>query len=216
MIDFDLVPNDYRMRLALNRWLRKLGGFVLSAIIVGGASGAALAVANNSLDRQIQDLQTHQAMTSQQRSQLETLDSRIAELRGQWQLLTTLRSGAPAEQIFTIIDSALGDTPVWFQDWAFVRNGGNSYEPPATINTGYFIVTPDRGAAEQEPAWRIETHVRVHGQALDHAALSQFVRALFQRPEVRDVRVQKTTLRRYVTANVVDFELAILLSGEGI
>lgn len=213
MIEFDLVPGDYRMRRALNHWLRKLAGVVAGAVVVGAASGAALTVANKSLDAQIQDLQTHQAMTSQQRGQLETLDLRISELRRQWQLLTTLRSGAPAEQVFAIIDGALGDAPVWFQDWAFIRSGATSSERPATVNTGYFIVTPNAKNAGQQPAWQIDTHIRINGQALDHAALSAFVRELFERSEVRDVRVQKTSLRRYSTANVVDFELAILLNG---
>jgi hypothetical protein len=216
MTEFDLVPREYRMRLALHQWLRRLGTIVAGAVIVAAASGAALAFANNNLDSAIEELQTKHAMTSQQRNQLETLDSLISELRQQWQLLTTLRSGAPAEQVFTVIDSALGDTPVWFEDWAFVREGAAERAAPATVNTGYFIVVPDGQDAEEEPAWQIETHVKINGQARDHAALSSFVRSLFQRNEVRDVRVQRTTLHRYAKANVVDFQLAIFLNGNGV
>ncbi|MDH3589674.1 MAG: hypothetical protein OEQ74_09740 [Gammaproteobacteria bacterium] len=214
MIDFDLVPRDYRLRLAFRRWLRRLGTIAGATVFITAATGAGLAYANNNLNRQIQQLQTQHAMTTQQRTQLETLDSRIQELGRQWQLLNTLRSGAPAEQIFLTIDAALDNTAVWFQEWAFTRAGTTGDGRPATVNTGYFIVVPSGEDAEKAPAWQIETHIRIKGQAQDHAALSGFVRSLFERGEVRDVRVQHTALRRYATASVVDFELAILLDGE--
>lgn len=210
MTDFDLVPREYRLERALARWLRQVLSIAVGIVVVTGAGGTALALANGNLDAQIRELQTHSALTAQQRAQLETLDARIAELGQQWQLLNALRSGAPAEQIFLIIDAALDDNEVWFRDWQFARAGTAAAEPK-TVNSGYFIIVDD---PQTEPAapWRVETHLRINGQARDHAALSRFLRALFERTEVRDVRVQRTALRRFTTANVVEFEIAVLLS----
>ena len=213
MSEFDLIPADYRLRLAFRRWLARLGLLTGAVVIGSAASGVALGFANSQLESQIQQLQKQHAMTTQQRTQLETLDARIGELDNQWRLLTALRSGAPAEQIFVIIDKSLDNTDVWFQEWAFTRAGGAVNKAVSTVNTGYFIVVPDSEEAANQPAWHIETHIRIKGQARDHAALSGFVRKLFERAEVRDVRVQRTTLRRFATASVVDFELAILLDG---
>ena len=212
MAEFDLVPPDYRLRLAFQKWLQRLGVFVIVIVIVNAASSAALAVASNQLQSRIQALQTKQAMTAQQRAQLESLDERIAELRDQWRVLAALRSGAPAEQVFVTIDQALSHKDVWFEEWAFTRAGAVGARPPATVNTGYFIVVPD-SEAEAVQAWQVKTHIRIRGQARDHGALSRFVRALFERAGVNDVRVQRTTLRRYANASVVDFELAIMLDG---
>lgn len=213
MAEFDLVPRDYRLRLALRQWLQRLGIFMAMVVAVNLSSGAALALAGNQLDSQIQALQTQQAMTAQQRVQLESLDARIGELHEQWQVLSALRSGVPAEQIFVTIDKAIADMDVWFGEWAFTRAGSAGDGTSATVNTGYFIVVPDGAEPVEAPAWQVRTHIRIKGQARDHGALSRFVRALFERARVDDVRVQRTSLRRYANASVVDFELAIVLDG---
>ena len=213
MPEFDLVPPDYRLKLAFQKWLQRLGVFIVMVVIVNAGSGAALAVAGNQLESQIQALQARQAMTAQQRAQLESLDERIGQLRDQWHVLAALRSGAPAEQVFITIDKAISHMDVWFEEWAFTRAGAAGVQSPATVNTGYFIVVPDGEQAEAAPAWQVRTHIRIKGQARDHSALSRFVRALFERAGVSDVRVQRTALRRYANASVVDFELAIVLDG---
>jgi hypothetical protein len=56
--------------------------------------------------------------------------------------------------------------------------------------------------------------MRIVGQARDHAALSHFVRGLYESPGVSDVHLERTGLRRYTTTSVVDFELAVLLAGD--
>ncbi|NNF67713.1 MAG: PilN domain-containing protein [Gammaproteobacteria bacterium] len=214
MISFDLVPGDYRARLVLKESLKRLSGLLVGLTVIALVSSAALAFVNKSLHSQIQLLQNQHAVTTQQRNDLESLDAQIQELVRQWQLLTTLRSGAPAEHIFTVIDSALEDNSIWFQRWAFVREGKREKSQGNTVNTGYFIVVSDDVEAKPSPAWDIETHIKISGQARDHAALSRFVRGLFNSPQVSDVKVQNSTLQRFAAANVVRFDLAVILNGE--
>ncbi|MBT8143242.1 MAG: PilN domain-containing protein [Gammaproteobacteria bacterium] len=214
MTEFDLVPREYRLNLAFRHWLGRVAALTTAVVVFACASGAALAWANSSLDNQIQQLQTQQALTAQQRTQLETLDARIMDLGRQWQLLTTLRSGAPAEEIFAIIDATLEQGDVWFLSWDFARAGVAEVQQPQTVNTGYFIVVPDGQSMQPPPAWQVDTHLNIRGQARDHSALSAFVRALFAQSQVRDVRLQRTSLRRFAAASVVEFELAVVLGSE--
>ena len=54
----------------------------------------------------------------------------------------------------------------------------------------------------------------IHGQARDHQALSNFVRALFEQGQISDVSVQKTTRVEYGGGTVVDFNLTVVLASE--
>ena len=99
--------------------------------------------------------------------------------------------------------------------YEFRRAGTVAPEGPRTVDTGYFVVVPS-GESDRTPEWHARTHMTVHGQARDHGTLSRFVRSLFERREVRDVRLQRSALRRYTAASVVDFELAVVLdTGRG-
>lgn len=213
MSEFDLIPSDYRLGLAVRHWLLRVclaTGVVASLLL---AAAGTLAYANNDLTQQIRQLQTHHAMTTQQREQLEKLDSHIGDMRRQLHLLTTLRGGAPAEQVFHVINAALPQGSVWLQEWDFAR-AGTAEEIVASVNAGYFIIVDDN-ATEPAPEWKVQTHVTLHGQARDHAALSSFARQLYQQPAVSDVRVQQATLRRFTTANIVEFELTAVLGHGG-
>jgi hypothetical protein len=55
--------------------------------------------------------------------------------------------------------------------------------------------------------------MRIVGQARDYEALSHFVRALYESPDVQDVHLERTDLRRYTTTSVVAFEIAVMLKG---
>lgn len=52
----------------------------------------------------------------------------------------------------------------------------------------------------------------IRGRASDHSALSGFVKNLFAQPEIEDVRVQRTFAQPDRGKNVVNFELAVVLT----
>jgi hypothetical protein len=212
MSDIDLIPQSYRDRRWQMRWLKIyswiLGGLVsvmaLSATIVGIAAANATS--------RVEVLQQRQAVTAQQRADLEQMGAEKAELERQFRLLSGLRSGAAAGDMFVTVDRALTGDDIWFLNWEFKRAGVLVGEEIQTVNTGYFIVVPDGAATPAPDEIRVQTHMAIRGQARDHSALSGFVRRLFVQPEIDDVRIRKTSLVRNDKDDAVDFELAIVLN----
>ncbi len=184
----------------------------LVGVLMLGAS--ALGVASANAKSRVEALQRIQALTAQQRVDLEQLSEEKAELERQFRVLSGLRSGAAAGDMFVTIDRALTSDDVWFLDWQFQRAGVMVGEEVGTVSTGYFIVVPDGADQLAANDLRVQTHMTIRGQSLDHSALSGFVRRLFVQPEIDDVRIRRTSLIRRNQADVVDFELAVVLNTE--
>ena len=128
-------------------------------------------------------------------------------------LLTGLRGGSEAVNMFVTIDRALQGDDVWFTDWEFQRAGSTVENTPETTTNGYFIVIPAADGQDSNEAWKIETHMTFNGQARDHSALSGFVRRLYRQKEIQDVRILDTSRRG--GNNVVDFRLAVTVDSAG-
>ncbi len=142
------------------------------------------------------------------------MDARLTALNDEWTLLQGLRSGAAAEDLFVIIDQALPGTDVWFEKWKFRRAGVVVPDNTRTVNTGYLILVTDSNASASDAQWQVETHMSIVGHARDHAALSRFVRGLYDHTEIQEVKLNQTRVREYSNTTVVDFELAIVLHSE--
>ncbi len=212
MAEFDLVPNDYRTRLWRERWIKSLGIVVVGLLLVSITVYSALIYAKSTVKTEIEVLQAKRTITTQQTAELNRLRKQKAEFEYQWTLLNGLRGGTLAEQTFITIDRAQHGNDVWFLNWNF-RRAGVSVKPEQKIgSSGYFVVVPIDEKRSKQEAWRIETHMAIKGKALDHAALSKFVKALFRQPEIHDVRVLKTSLSRYMQNSVVEFDLAVVVN----
>lgn len=217
MPELDLIPADYRARQWQRRWIKLMVGIAVGITLLSGVSYGTLAYATRQVRTDIEGLLAQQAITKQQRSELEQLSAEKAELQQQLSLLNGLRSGAAAESMFLTIERTLVSDDLWFLRWQFRRAGVIVGEDQKTVNTGYFIVVPRNAQNKNENDSRplhVETHMTIKGQANDHAALSKFVRRLFEQPEIADVRLHKTSLRRYASMQVVDFDLDVVLSNE--
>jgi hypothetical protein len=210
--EFDLIPGDYRAQLWRERWLRRFGAAALGVVLCGGTGYATLAYIKTAVRSEVQQLQVRRTITSQQTAELIELRSQKQEYEYQWRLLTGLRSGTTAERMFSTIDRALEDDAIWFLSWRFRRAGVSVQPDQQAVNSGYFMVVPKGEKQSESEAWQIETHMEIKGQARDHSALSMFVRTLFLQPEIHDVKVLRTALRRYPTTNVVDFDLAVVVN----
>lgn len=212
MHEIDMVPAAYRRAHAQRRWLVVLGGTAAAIILLSVAGRVALGFANTQVAADIESLQQQQTISVTQRDELQRLTERKTDYQQQLRLLTGLRSGTAAENLFRIVDQVLVEDELWFLKWQFRRAGVSNGDTGRAVETGYFLVVPKEGGASDAETWQVETHMQITGQATDHAALSQFVKRLFGRPEIYDVRVKRTELHRFRTRTVVDFDLTVIIN----
>ncbi|MDH3763521.1 MAG: PilN domain-containing protein [Gammaproteobacteria bacterium] len=212
MNEIDLFPDDLRRRLLFTRWFKLTGIGVLLLTLIMVTAFFLLRQANAQIDQQIQQFQSQREITNANRQQLEQLNLQKKNLKQQLDLLSGLRSGASAEQMFVMIDRSLPGPEVWLTNWKFRRAGTPVEDKQRTVNTGYFIVVPADNQSKKEETWKIETHMNIRGQALDHVAMSKFVLNLTQQPEIEDVRIVSSSQTEVNRTKVVDFSLDILVS----
>lgn len=214
MSELDLIPQDYRNRLTQRAMLGQyLIAFVALNVLVFATAGL-FAHLTQQATTQIQHLKTQSAITEQQQAQLEQLATQQSEYERRWSLLRSLRAGAAVEDIFKTIDQALVNDDLWFDNWSFRRAGVVVDGEERVVETGYFLIVPADAPASEVPDWRVETHMTLEGRANDHQALSKFVRALFEQPDIKDVSVRRTSLTDYANERVVSFDLTIILNSD--
>jgi hypothetical protein len=212
MSDIDLIPQVYRTRRWQARWMKH------TAWLIAGLAGAlvlswtALGVATDKARTQVEAIQNKLAFDAEQQADIERLGAEKAELERQFRLLSNLRSGAAAGDMFVTVDRALTNDDIWFRNWKFERAGVMVSEEVETKNTGYFLIVPDGADQLASNELRIKTHMEIKGQALDHSALSSFVRRLFVQPGIDDIRIRRTSLIDRNRADTLDFELAVILN----
>lgn len=214
MHDIDLIPPEYRLKRELLDAARTYGLIAVVLVAVGLAATGLLAVLNGSLTDRIQALQGEQAITDQQRVQLESLRETRDRNNQQLELLTQLRSGTSAREIFIALDQALQGDDIWFRKWTFKRAMEALDEAQITLqqqaqDDAFLIVIPV-GQTDKE-YWEIRTHMTVDGEARDHAALSDFVARLYARPAIEGVKILQTSRQVSTAGPYVKFQLAIVV-----
>ena len=214
MTDLDLIPQDYRNQLEQRAMLRRYVIAFVVLNIVTLAFGGVFAQLSRQAGERVQELQSQSAITDQQQAQLEQLSMQQAKYERRWTLLRGLRAGAAVEDIFKIVDQALVNDDLWFVNWSFRRAGVVVDGETRGIETGYFVIVPTDQQSTEVPEWQVETHMTLEGRALDHQALSTFVRSLFEQPDIKDVSVQRTSLTDYANGRVVSFDLTIVLNSD--
>jgi hypothetical protein len=208
----DLVPVQYRHTLQLRRWLRLFavvqGSLLLSLLLakVGLAYGEA------TRRRQIDELHVAEKLAIDSRARLSQLDAERELAERRLSILDGLRGGISSDAVFGAVDQAL-DEGIWFLDWTFSRAGQLVNDDPKAVQTGYFLVIPLEGEDESYGgrAWRLETHMEIRGQALDHSTLARFVGRLLDQPRIQQVRIVNTRTQQTETVEVVAFELAVVV-----
>lgn len=214
MPDIDLIPGDYRAWIAQRRLVRKAAALTIAVNLAVIAAGGLLALATAKADARADGLQAANSITGQQQQQLQQLTDQQAVYEKQWSLLRGLRAGAAIEDVFSLIDRALVADKLWFLEWGFKRAGIVVDGATADAQTGYFVIVSETSNGRASVEFDVETHMRIRGQASDHQALSSFVRALFEEPDVKDVNVQRTGSASYGNGRVVEFDLVIVLQSD--
>ena len=219
MSEIDLIPADYR----LDR--RRESAFGTLAAVAGGVLAAGLLAASgfawaaSRANAQLSSLDRARRVSDQQRVELANLQGERARLEQQWARLSALRGDDDVGALFLLIDRTLPAGDVWFDRWELRRGEG---EPAALRIAEARATAAPAGAGGVDPGAAIVVaasaggrgQVHIVGQARDHGALSRFVRGLYESPEVQDVHLERTMLRRYTTTSVIAFELAILLKSD--
>ncbi len=208
MREVDLIPASYREARRRSVWIKAFAGVTLGLVVSSAAARVFLDAAVETVEADVERLQIQQTVTSAERDRLAAMTADKQSYEEQLYLLKGLRSGAATTDLFEIIDDALISGEVWFRDWEFRRAGVTDAGGQA-IEGGYFVMASDSG---QEDAWRVETHMTIIGQALDHAMLSQFAQRLLAHPEIENVHVKRTDLQRFATRSLVDFDLAVVIN----
>ena len=214
MPELDLIPDDYRVRLNQHAMLRRFAILSSPLIAVTVLSGIALGQVTNRVNEHAAELQTRNAITQQQQAQLQQMQDQYAEYQRQWALLRGLRAGAAVEDIFLIVDRAIVENDLWFDEWNFRRAGVIVDGQQRGVETGYFVIVASDGSTGPNANWQVETHMTINGQARDHQALSTFVRTLFEQPDIKDVNVRRTSLTNYAGGRAVDFDMTVILNSE--
>jgi hypothetical protein len=191
-----------------------LGVVAALVLVFVGVAKAGLVQGIQIKQNELGRLRTVKTGLLSQKAQVKALEFERSDLERQLAILSGLRGGAAAKQTLLAVDRALNGN-VWFVSWSFRRTGELVDEAPETVNTGYFIVVPAESRDEPERAWRLRSHMEIRAQAASHSALASFVRQLVDQPEVEDVKVVNTRVHRYTNAQVVSFELAVVIKSAG-
>ena len=210
LADIDLIPSSYRRSRGVRRTSARFGvlyAFVVAALL---AAKIGLSTGIDARAAEIERLRGDQDNVLQKMARIDALATQRGELDRQLSLLDRLRGGPTIREVFAAMDASLAGE-VWFADWTFMREGEFVEVEPNAIDTGYFVIVPDGDRSDGSRAWRMKTHMELNALALDHSALARFVARLANQPIVGDVKVLNTRSRRESTADVVDFQLAVVL-----
>lgn len=213
MASVDLIPAEYRYWTWQLLWLRRSIAIYIAVFAITLLSYFVFSNQAEQYHKQLVELQDKQAVTQLQQSTLEALTDQSIELQRQWDLLNGLRGGVAVTDILLDIDKALTDEQVWFVDWQFNRAGEIVDQQLSLEESGYFIMIKRNNSSDAAPEkWRINSHIKIKGEAIDHVAFSTFIQKLLDRPSVADVRVVNTRMQAVQDlTEVIGFEIAVLI-----
>ncbi len=214
MHELDLIPASYRERLKIKRWCRQFFfAFAGVLIVVFGFRFAIISKAM-AVNSKIAVLQKEKQSSIEQQQKYNELVSEEVKLRKQLETLNGLRGGPSANQILYAVDRVMKND-VWFTRWTYTRAGLVTQVQPSAVQKGYFIIIPqETNASPNQQAWKLDTHMEISGQALDHASLSAFVSNLIKQPEIDDVKVINTSLKSYINSQIVEFNLVVIINNQ--
>ena len=214
MAELDLIPQDYR-QLQRARIQVKLFFVILIMFLIAIVIGKLLINGHiDELGKTISNFEQKGLLIHQQQQMLAELEQKQLKIKERVNILRSLRDGPSAKQMFQVVDQALIDG-TWFKRWSFKHDGklsdaNNSEE----INTGYFIIIKDEKNPAREKKWQLNTHMEISGEALNHTILAGLVNNFVISPEIDNVRILNTSLIKYTTGELVDFNLAIVVNNQ--
>ncbi len=213
MSDIDLIPTEYRRFAQLRSWLRKFAVAYIGVLLLLIVAKLGISYSVHLRSEQARELKQVRSVENRYRMRLGELQKQQQDANRRLAILSGLREGISARELFEVVDRALDDD-VWFNKMEFRRKGEMADKGPEAVQSGLFIVLPSDEREEGDRGWLVHTHMEISAQARDHSALASFVRRLIDQPEIEEVRVLNTRIRRNTDFELVDFELAVVLRSQ--
>ncbi len=201
MLEFDLVPGEYRAALRTQRWLRATG--LALAVVVGitVVARVGLALASTRLQQTI--TQTEQQIQSAvaARKAVDQLKTQVNNLRSETTFADALTTGPDPVAVLRALDSALNDK-LWLDRIEILRTRDKASDGS----------TPPHGLAlasltHKKVHWRLGGTVKFIGHGISHGAVSAFIASLESSGVVARVELNKSRVRSEHGVDIIDFEL---------
>jgi hypothetical protein len=210
--ELDLIPAAYRERIRIQRWLKYFAAISAAILIIIIGLKIKIDRQLTGLNSEIKILHKDKQLNIQQQQKFNDLQNQEKSLAARLKILDGLRGGPPVRQILLAVDRIMNND-IWFTQWKFIRSNEITEIKPETVQTGYFIIIPeDLNQTNKKQAWKLESHMEITGQAINHSILANFVRQLIDQPEVTDVKLINTSLRTSSDVQVVDFKMAVIVN----
>jgi len=213
MHELDLIPASYRERQLIQRQLTLFISVFVALLLCMATLKLLLQHQTNSLQGEVQQLENGKTLKLAQQEQFNHLLAQERLLRQRLKILNSLQGGLSARLALLAFDRVF-DGEVWFTEWSLLKTAepGNSLQTPGGFQ---LQVIPEKPTAnEQNQSFQLTTRMMIKGQALDHSKLADFVSRLMQQPEIRDVKVVDTNLKTYLSTQVIDFNMIVMLNNQ--
>lgn len=207
MAEMDLIPDEFRRTLRLQRLVRNFVSACL--LVVGGVAIAwvALGYLVSSEKAQVARLQQQESLAESNRAKAAELQRRKHEIEEQLVALAKLRGEKRVPLLLSAVDRA-HDEGIWFDSVQFLRRAAavnTAANPPGAVKAAGILVVPNTPAGRDVAGF--DQSVDITGHALNHSVLADFMGRLGAQAGVSDLRLIDTRLRDYLTTQVVDFTL---------
>lgn len=209
MAEIDLIPREHRNKKRLKKISRYFFIFFLLLLAAIGTAKEKLNSLIKSETEMTKLLAAEKTFSLEQNQHLGKLKSQYENLSRQTQALRELRGGPTADSVFILLDKALNDQ-IWFHDLQFLRAGFTFSKPGQTNSGNYFIVAPKETAKTE--SWKNSQRVEIHGRALNHAALADFVMGLDRQQEVENVHILQTKSVFFMSKQIIEYHVVAVLN----
>ena len=203
MRDIDLIPDDYVQARRVRRLLAVFGAALLLLALVTAGLRGWVAVQLKSERGAAEQARLRQGAVGVQRARLAALQAMRDAGDAQRATLNMLTDARPADALWTAVDSAY-NPGIWLDAMSYARTTRSEAAVAPGSPPGAPVPVP-----AASPVLRHEVELR--GHALNHAALTEFRRALSERPGVATVRLAESGLQQYAGRDAVRFTLAATL-----
>lgn len=206
MLEFDLVPAEYRTAQRTDRWLRYTGFAILAVVVVTGLARAGLSWANSNLQKNIAAIEQQIQGDVNVRKQISGLQTRLTTLKAENVFRGALAQTPNINNVFETIDKSINDQ-LWLTKLELIRTRDKAMSPSGAAQ-GTIIAS----LAPRKTYWRLGGVVKLIGHSYAHGPLSSFIGHIESSPDVRQVELNKSRLRTDGGRDIIDFEMTIHLT----
>lgn len=209
----DLIPRSYRQLI----WKKQCLGYAMVSLAGFFMLTVAMYVWASSRISTLKDAisQMNQAETfvNQLKTEHQTLDDISKQLKYRVKLLGEFTKGPKANSMFTIIDSAIADKNIWFNDWRYQRTIEKNHQKNRHADHDLEQFSTEHLSQEAiEEQWAISTGMSIQGYTMDFETITSFMKQLSDNELIENVEVVHTNVDRTEEQDLINFKLNIKLN----